>query len=251
MSGLDARAASGPEVEPERRLRILTALRPEGDQPAAAERLCEVATTIIGVSGAGIMLLSGDSPTGSICSTDAVSHQIETLQYELAEGPCVDAYSSAQPVLAPDLRGLDAASRWPAFAPAALDAGARAVFGFPLQLGAVRVGALNLYGDAPGNLTDDQHADALVMADVLAEAVLMLQAGAPPGDLAAALSNGDLHLAVHQASGMVSVQLGVTIPIALARLRAWAYAHEMPLESVARAVIDRRLRFEPDDGELA
>lgn len=238
-------------MEPARRLRILDALRPDGDQPAAAKRLCEVAAEIVGVSGAGIMLLSGNCPTGSICSSDAVSYQVETLQYELGEGPCVDAYSGARPVFAPDLRDVDASGRWPAFAPSALDAGARAVFGFPLQLGAVRVGALNLYRSLPGTLTDEQHADALVMADVLAEAVLMLQAGAPSGDLAEALADSDLHLVVHQASGMVSVQLGVSIPTALARLRARAYADERPLEAVARDVIERRLRFDPDEGELA
>src|SRR5947209_3172023 len=84
-------------------------------------------------------------------------------------------------------------------------AGARAVYGFPLTIGAVRLGALNLYRDEPGDLDGDEYADALSMASVAAGAVLVLQADAPPGQLAAALeAEADLHQVVHQAAGMVS-----------------------------------------------
>ena len=96
----------------------------------------------------------------------------------------------------------------------------RAVFGFPLHVGAVRLGALNLYRDRPGPLTDEQHADALVMADVAAQAVLVLQANAPPGQLAAELEAGaDFQYVVHQAAGMVAVQLDVSVAQALIRLQ--------------------------------
>ena len=105
----------------------------------------------------------------------------------------------------------------------------RAVFGFPLQVEAVRLGALNLYRDQPGPLTDDQHADALVLADVGAQAVLVLQANAPPGRLAAELEAGaDFHYAVHQASGMITAQLDVSVGQALIRLRAYAFANDLP-----------------------
>ena len=118
-----------------------------------------------------------------------VSALIEELQFVLGEGPCMDAYEQQRPVLEPDL-GAASTTRWLAFTTPAVEAGVRAVFGFPLQLGAVRLGALNLYRDRPGRLTDDQHADALVMADVAARAVLLMQANAPPGALAAELEAG-------------------------------------------------------------
>src|SRR5579863_5310580 len=174
------------------------------------------------MSGAGIMLMSGDVPQGSVCTTNPVSDLIEQLQYGLGEGPCVDAYHQDRPVLEPDL-AHPAKPRWLAFSGPALEAGARAVFGFPLQVGAARLGALNLYRDRRGPLSADQHADALVMADVAAQAVLMLQANAPPGKLAAELEKGaDFQYVVHQASGMVAAQLGVTVGQALIRLRAYA-----------------------------
>ncbi len=197
------------------------------------------------MTGAGIMLMSGDLRVGSVCSSNSVSALIEELQYSLGEGPCMDAYKHERPVLEPDL-AEPAVPRWVAFSPLAVRAGARAVFGFPMQVGAVRLGALNLYRDERGGLSDDQHADALVMADLAATEVLATQAHAPPGALAAELESGaDLRLVVHQASGMVAVQLGVRVTEALIRLRSYAFTHDRLLTDVARDVVARRLRFEP------
>jgi hypothetical protein len=179
-----------------------------------------------------------------VCTTNEVSCLIERLQYTLGEGPCVDAYRQDRPVLEPDL-AHPSTPRWLAFSPPAVEAGVRAVFGFPLQVGAVRLGALNLYRDWSGRLSDDQHADALVMADVAAQAVLVLQANAPPGQLAAELEAGaDFHYVVHQASGMVAAQLDVSVGQALIRLRAYAFGNDRPLAEVAEDVVARKLRFD-------
>src|ERR1700682_3464366 len=167
-------------------MRILTKLIGRTAPELETKRLCEVCAEGTGMNGAGIMLMSGDVPRGSVCTTNEVSSLIEDLQYGLGEGPCMDAYHQDRPVLEPDL-AAPITPRWFGFAGPAVEAGVRAVFGFPLQVGAVRLGALNLYRDRPGPLTDDEHADALVMADVAAQAVLVMQANAPPGRLAAEL----------------------------------------------------------------
>ena len=225
----------------ERRNRILAELR--------TRKLCDVCADVTEMSGAGIMLMSGDVPRGSVCTTDDVSALIEDLQYGLGEGPCVDAYNQDRPVLEPDLAHPDEA-RWLAFSGPALEAGARAVFGFPLQVGAVRLGALNLYSDHPGSLSDNQHADALVMAEVAAQAVLLMQANAPPGEVAAELeADADFRYVVHQASGMVAAQLGVSVGVALIRLRAYAFGNDRGLAEVAQDVVARRLRFDASSGE--
>jgi len=96
----------------------------------------------------------------------------------------------------------------------------------------------------------EEHADALVMADIAAQTLLTLQADAPPGRLAAELEAGaDFHYAVHQASGMVSVQLNVSVAQALIRLRAYAFGNGRPLTEVAAEVVDRTLRFDDPGGE--
>lgn len=189
------------------------------------------------------MLMSGDVPRGSLGATDQVSHLIEELQYTLGEGPCLDAHQQGKVVTEPDLAD-PAARRWPSFTPPAVQAGVRAVFGFPLRVGTEHLGALNLYRDVPGSLTGDQRADAQVVADMTARWLLKVQAGAPPGAVAAELEAGaEFHFAVHNAAGMVSVQEGIGVPEALLRLRAFAFSAERPLADVAQDVIARRLRL--------
>ncbi|MEA3076136.1 MAG: hypothetical protein QOF60_1044 [Actinomycetota bacterium] len=233
----------------ERRLRILARLA--GGEPGelGTKKLCEVCAEVTGMTGAGIMLMTDGVPRGAVCTTDEVSALIEDLQFALGEGPCVDAFHLDTPVLEPDL-AESATHRWLGFTGPAVDAGARAVFGFPLRLGAVPLGALDLYRDRPGPLTDDQHADALVMADVAAQALLVMQADARPGRLAAALEAGsDFQHVVHQASGMVSAQLDISVGQALIRLRAHAFGNDRPLTEVAHDVVARRLRFDAQSGE--
>ena len=232
----------------ERRDRILGKLI--GAHPELeTKRLCEVCRDVTEMTGAGIMLMAGEVPRGSVCTTNAVSALVEELQFELGEGPCVDAHHQGRPVLEPDL-AAPAIPRWVAFTGPAVEAGVRAVFGFPLQVGEVRLGALNLYCDTPGPLTAEQHADALVMAGVAAQAVLLMQANAPPGKLAVELeASGNFQYVVHQASGMVAAQLGVSVGKALIRLRAYAFGNDRPLTEVAQAVVARTLRFDEDSGE--
>jgi hypothetical protein len=225
------------------RLRRILAELSDGESIWTATRLCAVGPQITGANGLGVMLMSGDIPRGSLCSSDDVSQLIEDLQYTLGEGPCVDAYQDDTFVTEPDLADPQT-RRWLAFTPPALEAGARAVFGFPLRIGTVRLGALNLYRDRPGELSADEHADALVLADVTARWVLDAQAGAPSGVVAEQLELGaDFHFAVHNAAGIVSVQEGISVTEALIRLRAFAYSHDRLLADVAQDVIAGQFRL--------
>ena len=224
--------------------RILAELSAGGTDAWSSARLCAVCPQIVGVAGAGVMLMSGDVPRGSLCTSNDVSQLIEDLQYTLGEGPCVDAYQQGQVVAEPDLAD-PLTQRWLAFSPPALQAGVRAVFGFPLRVGTVRLGALNLYRDRSGPLTASQHADALVVADVAARWVLEAQGGAAPGTVARELEVGaDFHFTVHNAAGVVSVQQGISVTEALIRLRAFAFTSGRTVADVAQDVIAHKLQLE-------
>jgi GAF domain-containing protein len=228
----------------EDRLRRVLAELSAGERAWSAARLCAVAPQITGVSGAGIMLMSGDIPRGSLGSTDEVSRLIEELQYTLGEGPCVDAYAQDRVVTEPNLAD-PVTRRWVAFTPPVLQAGVRALFGFPLRIGTVRLGALNLYRDQPGPLSGERHADALALASMAAQWVLDAQAGAPSGAVPSQLeADADFRFVVHNAAGMISVQQGITITDALIRLRAYAFSHDRLLTDVAQDVVDHKLRPE-------
>jgi hypothetical protein len=226
-----------------RRERILAGINVGGKDRAAPSRLCDGAAEIVGVSGAGVMLMSGDLAQGSLCTTNPVSELIEELQYTLGEGPCVDAYQQDQVVSEVDLANPNT-PRWLAFTPRVVEEGVRAIFGFPLRQGMARLGALNLYRDQPGPLTDDQHADALVLSEVIAKWVLDAQSAAPEGTVAAALEEeSDFHFVVQNAAGMVAVQLGISVTEAHLRLRGYAFGESRLVRDVAEDIVSRRLRF--------
>jgi hypothetical protein len=214
-------------------------------------RVCETAARILSASGTGISVLTDDGVRGLCAASDPLSEHVEELQFILGEGPCLDAFDSRRPVLVADLAG-EAATRWPMYVPAAQDGGVRAVFAFPMQIGAARLGVLDVFRDRVGKLSDDHLADALCFADVTVAALLDQQedvaargaddAMAPDGPTDAVGNRAELF----QAQGMVMVQIGGTITEAMARMRAYAYAENRGLGEVASDVVARRLRFEPD-----
>lgn len=226
----------------DRLLRVVGILADAND--SGTPQLCQVATQLTSMSGAGIMLFADGRLQASVCSTDEVSSLIEEAQFTLGEGPCVDAHRLGRAIFEPEL-GTASSARWTAFSRRAFGAGARAVFGYPIRIGSVPLGALSLYRSRPGPLTDVQHADAVMIADIAARAILAAQAGARPGELGAG-DGHDLQLwgVVHQAAGMVSVQLDVAVADALDQLRAHAFATDRFVLDVARDVVDRRLRLD-------
>lgn len=204
--------------------------------------MCETACRVLGVSGVGITLTSSEQ-TGQMCASDEVAAAVEDLQFTLGEGPSVDAATTGRQAGDTNLAG--ASARWPAFAPAAVAAGIHAAFAFPLRLGAAALGVLTAFQAPAGPLGPSQHRDAIVVADVVTQSILLLQADAPAHELAAALLDAGAGRAqVHQAAGMVSVQLGIGVVDALVRLRSHAFATGMLIGEVATAVVSGNLRFE-------
>jgi hypothetical protein len=212
---------------------------------AADTRWCGACVDVLKVSGAGITLMGGDHD-GPVCVSNARMAALEDLQFTTGEGPCRDAFAFGRPVAAPMLDG-SASARWPAFVDLAVASGIGAVFAYPLAARRAVVGVLTLYGDANGSLTSDQHEDSLAMSGVLAEAMLSLQAAAGPGALAPELEDAVTFRAqVHQATGMVSMQLRVSAFDALVRIRAYAFAHGFTIDNVAADIVARRLRLVDD-----
>jgi GAF domain-containing protein len=209
-------------------------------------RLCAAAVPALAASGAGISVMAEHEVRGMTTASDPVSERVEELQFVLGEGPCIDAFATRRPVLVPDLAD-GPMTRWPVYAPAAYDAGVRAVFAFPLQVGAGRLGVLDVFRTRPGPLSADDLRQALTFAEVAVTILLDGQANAGPDAAADGLDEAmDNRAELFQAQGMVMVQLGVPLTEALARMRAHAYAENRPLGDVARDVVARRLHFDRD-----
>jgi transcriptional regulator with GAF, ATPase, and Fis domain len=229
-------------LDPERLSRVARALT-AGPSDANGS-LCSTAARLVGVAGAGVVLMSAGRPLGMVCTSDPTTEIVEEAQFTLGEGPCVDAVRTRAPTIVSDLAALDEV-RWPSFRPDALAAGIRAAFGFPLVVGRACIGALDLYEDKTGPLTDEQFSEAVAVAHVAARVVLSWQTVAEPESLAWQLEQVPTHrAAVHQATGMVSVQAGVPIGDAMALLQAHAFADGRSISAVAADVVARHLRFD-------
>lgn len=208
------------------------------------QRLCRVARRDLPASGVGVSVVSERGSLLTAAASSGDSAKIEELQFTLGEGPCLTAIASRRPVLVPDLI-LEGASTWPGYAPAAHRYGVRAVFAFPLRVGAARLGALDVYRDRPGALSAWTSARALGFAEVAVQTMLEAQES---GEMVTGLVDvSETRFEVYQAQGMVMVHLGVPADQALARIRAYAYLHDRTLVQVAENIIARRLTLEPDE----
>jgi hypothetical protein len=217
----------------------------KGDGPVSVAAVCMAAVRHLGVDGASVTVVSGLLVGEPLFASDDLSARLEELQFTAGEGPGTEEFWLGSPVLIADLNA--AAARWPGFAPEAVAAGARAMFALPLQAGAIRVGVLSLYRALPGPLSAGALADVLVFADVALQLLLDASAGisGSPGYRPPLDGPSDRRAVVYQATGMISVQLGVSLEEALARLRAHAFASSAALGDVASEVVGRRLRFDP------
>lgn len=206
--------------------------------------ICEAGLALLSVSGTGVMLMAERVHQGTLHATDGTIQQLEDLQNAAAEGPCIDAYTLGQPVIAPDLNEDVWRERWPVLVPRVLEAGIQALFSLPLQIDEASIGALNLYRDRPGGLTGPEIVDARLLAAMATREVLVLQAEALPGGLPGMI--GDLsgdRTAIEQATGMVAVQLDADIPAAARRLREAAVDEARPLAEIAYEVVAGTRRF--------
>jgi hypothetical protein len=221
--------------------------RAVGGATSRLERLCSALTKAVPAAGVALSLLTDDNPGGgTVAASDARSRLLEELQFTLGEGPAIDAYSLRRPVLEPDLV-THGARRWPGYAAAAHEHGIRAVFAFPVQVGAARAGALDVYRAEPGTLTADALTQAVTFADVAME--LLVDGQARAGEDRASPDVDDAlatRLEVYQAQGMVMVDLGVGIEEAMVRLRAHSFAAGRSIGDVAQDIVTGKLILERD-----
>jgi hypothetical protein len=191
------------------------------------------------LDGAGVSIVSSSGTREPLYASDEVATAIERLQLTLGEGPCVDSSATGTPVLVADLTDPrdTVASRWPVFRSEATKAGARAIFAFPIRIGAIWLGAVDFYRRSPGPLSQPDLRTALSSVEEVGLAVL--EAPNRYGDPEATTTN----MIVHQAAGMVMGQLDSSIEEAMVRLRATAYADGLTINELAADVVNGRRRI--------
>ncbi len=182
---------------------------------------------------------------GVVATSSELAAQVEEWQFSLGEGPCKQAFRSGQPIMVGDVvsDGSGQVARWPVFADVIGKAGIRAIFAFPLQVAGATVGVLDVFRDRVGSLSAEQAGVASAFADL---AVTLLPA-ALSADADDDSDDPVYRFEVHQATGMVSVQMDVSSQEALVRLRGRAFADGRTVSELAADVVARRVRFHKED----
>jgi len=216
--------------------------------PVAVRHVCQACANAMHASGVALYVI-GDLGLGEpVHATDPVSERVAELQVTLGEGPAVRALTDIYPVAVPDLSSRQAQSDWPVFAAQVWSMGIRATFVYPLAMGAITVGTLEIHRVVSGGLSVAERIDAMLYADVAMQLILDRVHDIPSlGEHALFDSEFGVRWAgVHQATGMVSMQLGSDLITAFLRLRAHAFSTGRRLSAVADDVVDRKLSFAPD-----
>lgn len=226
---------------------LVELLRPTSDDEALPGRLVRLGRERLMVTGLGLAWMGEHGPAGTLAATSGPAEVLEELQFSLGAGPGVDASQQGYPTMHEDLAGVDP-GRWPGYTAGADQVGIAAVFAFPLQVGGIKLGVVDLYQDEPGPLADSTAEEARALAHAATAVLLHLQSTTGRGDVHDDLEDLVLDRAeVHQATGMVSVQIGSSLSDAFAVLRGRAFAAGGGITEVAHAVVTRQIRFTDDD----
>lgn len=205
--------------------------------------------SVLPVTGASVSTLGSLLGSQTVSATDEAAAWLDELQFDLGEGPCWDAMRSARPVMESELRGRAGTERWPAFARAARSGQAASIFAFPLAVGSLRFGAIDLYSRHPLRLDQVQTTRATAMAAVIARRVLrdrIAELEIPDESTLSPFSRRK----VHQATGIVLAQLDIDADEARLLLHSRAFATGISVMTVAEDVLEGRVIFTRDSGTI-
>ena len=218
--------------------RIQGMLLSEKNATTAVDQLAQVARAVIGTAiGAGASLFDDTGGASSTGATDALTAAADALQYELGEGPCLDAWATGAMVRIDDTAEE---TRWPDWCAAAHPQGIRSVLSTPLVLGDRKVGAMKVYARDPGAFTVEDEGTLGLLAGAVAVLLGCAQSSDAPHRLSASLQEA---LADRQevgvAVGVLMERHGTDVQEARAALLDEALLQDRPLAQVARQTLAR------------
>ncbi|AWB87872.1 hypothetical protein C3E77_02940 [Mycetocola zhujimingii] len=192
------------------------------------------------VEGAAVSTLGPLFGTETISATNERAARLDELQFDLGEGPCWDALSTARPVLEPDVRNKPVRT-WPAFSEALRQEEIGAIFAFPMLVGSLRLGAIDLYCTTPCALSAADAQRSVALAAVVSRLVLRQALDKFDRPDTHEPHNPFFRRTLHQATGMVLAQLNLSPDDARLVIQAHAFAAGRPVQEVAQDILARKL----------
>jgi hypothetical protein len=220
------------------------------EEPPSGPVEAEAVLAVVSVAGAAISTLGGLLGSETVSASDDVIARVDELQFDLGEGPCWDAVATGRPVLEPDLRGRPSRT-WPAFSPAVAQSNEiAALFAFPLHVGPLRIGAIDMYDVRPRRLADSELVRTVALAADVSRTVLRQAIEESGLEEAPAAARPRSRRRIHQATGFVIAQLDVSAADAELLIRARAFAEGRTMLEVADDILTRRRRFTVQAGDI-
>jgi len=205
--------------------------------------LAERCVSVLGVAEAGLVLADARGQLRALASSSERMHLIELIEVQRQDGPCLDCWRSGEAVHEDHLS--EAVTRWPHFAPAALDAGFSSVYAVPMRLRAERLGALNLFANQDCGLAEPDQVLAQAMADVATIGILHQRFTHQREEVSEQLQVAfNTRITLEQAKGVIAEAARIDMDGAFVLLRGYARHHNLLLSEVATRVIDRDLAVE-------
>lgn len=213
-------------------------------QSAGADTdLCPPFMAALPVAGVSISTLAEPFDAETVCASSPRAVHLDEIQLDLGEGPCWEAMLTDRPVLTPDVRAA-ASERWPTALHALQRSDFGGVFAFPMRIGTIRLGAVDMYTDTASSPSSAFVADASALAAIVSRQVLHRALMAVERAGSGEMPQGEYsRREIHQASGMIAAQLTVTVEDALLILRGNAFSADRSVSEVAADVVARRLDF--------
>lgn len=215
-------------------------LTTENDVAELLARLVERCVELLGASAAGVLLPDVNGTLAVLAASSSEQDVLENFQLQSAEGPCLDAIRTGEPVLVHDLDAV--ADRWPIWAPRALSNGVRSAYGLPMSSRGRTLGALNLFGSRTDLVTDRNQRLGIAFADVATVAVLTSRDTRAGDELTRHLQGAlESRIVIEQAKGVVGTALGTSMDDAFAVIRRHSRSANRRLSEVARDLAEGRL----------
>jgi len=196
------------------------------------------AAGISGADAAGLMLTDQVGRLQFMAASNSTGETLELFQLQNSEGPCLDCFTTGEPVVNADLAH---ASRWPIFAPRAIQLGYQSVHAFPMRLREHIIGALNLFGSEHARFDAADVRLVQALADVATIALMQERTIRRAEELTEQLQGAlTSRVVIEQAKGAVAALRGISIDEAFELLRTRARSNQRRLVDVAQPVLDER-----------
>ena len=194
---------------------------------------------IPGADGAGLTLIEAERADTAVTSEPFVK-QVDDIQYDLGEGPCISAAATGETMRSGSLGGDH---RWPRFGPRAGQLGVHSVLSLPLISHDAVLGTINVYAhdrDAFDERSEQMgQLFAAPAAIAMQNALILARTQRLVAGLQAALTG---RAVIGHATGILASRIGVTPEQALDRIRQLSQHQDTTMVAVATSIVQETVR---------